>query len=77
MTAAPPWSSRPWYSVYLKASVFHTFFLSSAEDKMENPCPQKCQVESQRHFQRGLDFKVLISNGSFFEIIGFRIPKKH
>ena len=31
----------------------------------------------ERHFQRGFDFKVLISNGSFFENIGFRIPKKH
>ena len=38
--AAPPWSSRPWYSVYLKSSVFHTFFVSSAENKIENSCPQ-------------------------------------
>ena len=35
MTAAPPWSSRPWYSVDSKASVFDMFFVSSAEDKTE------------------------------------------
>ena len=39
----------------------------------------KCQlgVEIKGHFQRGLDFKVLLSNQSFFEIVGFRIPQNH
>ena len=31
----------------------------------------------ERHFQRGFDFKVLMSNRRFFEIVGFRIPKNH
>ena len=29
----------------------------------------------KRHFQRWFDFKVLTSNRSFFQIVGFRIPQ--